>query len=475
MKQWLYFSFSILSGLLINLTIPPYGLYYLEFVALIPLMLALYYTSDRWGLILWYIFGYLAFSVVNFPLVNISYIVFLIFTFFSPLMFVVLGLIQNFLSFKINKTLGLLFIPVLWVGMELLMTETPFTIPIHFGLAQYPNLLFIQIADIFSIYGVDFFIILLNVLGSLVIILFISKAKKKAILLMALILFIIVVIYGYGWYRMNHLPQSTSKITMSTLQGNISSTEQKRIDFNQGNNIMVDQVYKDLIDAAAVSYPDYIVIPESGTIGFIFNIPVLFNYYSELAKKTKTNLILEATIKEKGKLLRNVSIFSPHGDIIGSYKKSRLAHFGEQDFTPSEHPNPISTPHGLMSIQVCFDVCFPLLSRSMSNQGANMMTILANDGFYGYSSTPALHLAEVVFRAVENKKETVFANNSGPSAFIDSTGKIMQKTDYNSVEVLTAVVKLNTIKTVFSQYGYFSLLGLLVGYCFILIIINREY
>ena len=65
--------------------------------------------------------------------------------------------------------------------------------------------------------------------------------------------------------------------------------------------------------------------------------------------------------------------------------------------------------------------------RKFVNDGAGFLINITNDGWYKYSTAPYQHLAASVFRAVENRVFLARSANTGISAFVSPTGKIISR------------------------------------------------
>src|SRR5207245_9675459 len=72
----------------------------------------------------------------------------------------------------------------------------------------------------------------------------------------------------------------------------------------------------------------------------------------------------------------------------------------------------------------CYDGVFPALTRRFVDGGADFLVNITNDAWYGRTSAPYQHLAQVTFRAIENRVPLVRSANTGISAFIDPDGRI---------------------------------------------------
>src|SRR5438445_13443182 len=77
---------------------------------------------------------------------------------------------------------------------------------------------------------------------------------------------------------------------------------------------------------------------------------------------------------------------------------------------------------------ICFESAFPSMARTFTNAGADVLINISNDGYLGPTPVMRQHLANAVFRAVENDRPLVRVTNSGISALIWPTGEIREST-----------------------------------------------
>ncbi len=142
-----------------------------------------------------------------------------------------------------------------------------------------------------------------------------------------------------------------------------------------------------------------------------------------------------------------VLLMDPAGRLRGRYDKVHLVPFGEYvplgrflpfvkklvegagDFRPGEGVRPIRAP-GLPSLGplVCFEAIFPGLATRHARQGAQILAVLTNDGWFGQTPGPAQHLAFSAWRAAENGLPLVRAANTGISAVFDRRGRLVRAT-----------------------------------------------
>ena len=83
---------------------------------------------------------------------------------------------------------------------------------------------------------------------------------------------------------------------------------------------------------------------------------------------------------------------------------------------------PAHVPTG---VAICFEVVFPDLVSAQVRGGAQLLTTLTNDGWYGFSWAPRQHFAQVRLRAAESRRWFARAALTGISGFIDPNGRVV--------------------------------------------------
>lgn len=77
------------------------------------------------------------------------------------------------------------------------------------------------------------------------------------------------------------------------------------------------------------------------------------------------------------------------------------------------------------STPICFEDVYGYLTSAFVRNGADVIVNMTNDSWSGAVSAEMQHLAMAVFRSVETRKSTVRGTNSGMTAVILPTGKIV--------------------------------------------------
>src|SRR5260370_34306077 len=77
---------------------------------------------------------------------------------------------------------------------------------------------------------------------------------------------------------------------------------------------------------------------------------------------------------------------------------------------------------------ICIEAAHPGIAREFTNEGADVLINISNDGYLGPTPVMRQHLSNAIFRAVENDRDLVRVTNNGISADIKADGRISDST-----------------------------------------------
>jgi apolipoprotein N-acyltransferase len=106
---------------------------------------------------------------------------------------------------------------------------------------------------------------------------------------------------------------------------------------------------------------------------------------------------------------------------------------------------------------ICYESVYGDFMRSYIVKGANFITIITNDGWWGETPGYKQHLAYARLRAIENRRSIVRAANTGVSCIINQRGDIVKSLPYWQKGAFAETIALNNNLTIFSITG--DLLG----------------
>ena len=102
---------------------------------------------------------------------------------------------------------------------------------------------------------------------------------------------------------------------------------------------------------------------------------------------------------------------------------------------------------------ICYESSMPQLLRGFVRNGAQFLTIEANDGWLGKSSGPYQHFELAKLRAIENRVPITRCANTGISGVINSLGKVEDKVQLGEKKILIAEIIPSQKLTFYTKFG----------------------
>ena len=132
--------------------------------------------------------------------------------------------------------------------------------------------------------------------------------------------------------------------------------------------------------------------------------------------------------------------------------KKILGHQKNQEYQPIAIVDTDSV-NVRLSTTICYESVFPHIVRRFVANGANLLSIITNDGWFGITSGPHQHSQYAVYRAIENRVSIIRCANTGISGFIDPAGRFLKQTRLNSHASGTAFLPLGEEITFYTRHG----------------------
>jgi len=165
-------------------------------------------------------------------------------------------------------------------------------------------------------------------------------------------------------------------------------------------------------------------------------------------------------------------LVNEEGRLISQYDKIRLMPFGEYvplpqwlpgaslisgivgEFTPGSKYTLMPFGDRKAGVFICIESAYPWIARRLTHDGASVLINISNDGYLGPTAVMRQHLANAIFRAVENGRPLLRVTNTGLSASIRPDGYVEDITTGYVPAVRTwNVGQLRTSNTFYTQYG----------------------
>jgi len=162
----------------------------------------------------------------------------------------------------------------------------------------------------------------------------------------------------------------------------------------------------------------------------------------------------------------------PLSDYFPYLKKLNL---GQANFTQGEEYKIFNVKNTSFAAMVCFESTIPSLSREFVRRGAGILIFVVNDGWYEHPPEPQQHAKQAVFRAIENRRPVVRSTNTGISTIIEPSGNITKSLPLNEAGVIKSQIQPVNGLTFYTKYGdIFAQLNIVISIIFILGIFIRK-
>ena len=455
---------SALSGVMLLLAFPPYGIWWLAWIAFVPAVFAQYRLLPA---------KYSSLAPAMYLLVWLGpYLARLFGTEFGPF-FTYLGVLIAVIAFFtyrertfIERTKYRWLVAqgvVSWVGFEMVRaTFIPVIATSAFiGYSQAAQAWLIQPVSVLSVYGLNLVMMLVNYALAQGAIAGYDRLKaalpegkldgKLARNWLAAAGIIAAVWIGASLVMLDGAPKDAPTVRVAVLRPNFPlpahrdavNTSQARVD-----------AFTRLAKSAAAQGARVLVTPE-----LMFNFDPQMEFTEELravAKETGAYIYIGYSVLTEGEPRRNQAVWlSPDGTFSAVYNKTHIPPGERYDAVGAPFPV-FDTPIGVLASMICHDGNYTDVARGLARGGAQLIAI----GYFEFPGFGEQLWQNATFRAAENHTALVVAGATSVSAVIDPYGRVISlNVDKNGSEtVLIGDVSLGSVKgTPYSFLG--DLLG----------------
>lgn len=476
------FCAAAAAGSLLGLSAPGFNLWYLAWVGIVPLLLLIAASKNPWqaflrGLVFGFCYNliYLNWYLCLYPLdwlgfnqwqgMLLSCAAWLVVSFHQALIIGIFASVCRLLptrgAFLPHLTEGRLFLPSLitiplaWVLLENKIGNAPDALGVPWSMIEYSQwqqLPIIQIASWIGGIGLAFLMVAVNVSVAGVLATISRRHEWQSLafananhavrqsLIMALSL---ALVYAGGMSALAQW-QSSPTTNVAIIQGNVNIDMQKT---EQGLTLAeLLSKYATFLNQCS---PGLAVLAENALPTYLRENQAAGAALAKLAAGKQVNLIVGAMDRDSDQRPFNSAYgVRASGRLAeGVYHKRWLVPFGEYaprmveympewlkrltntpsggGFAAGKEPTVIAFAEGTVAPLICFEALSPELVASSVRNGGRLLVNISDLAWFHDSMVGKQMIAFSVFRAVECRRYFVFAANSGPSAVIAPSGKIL--------------------------------------------------
>jgi len=519
MKNFRYLFFSIFSGVLLSLAWYEINLEIAIFIGFVPLLfleddiffskkvknIQLFIYSNlaflTWNIIdTWWIsrvslIGAIAVIVTNTLLMSFTFQLF------------------HITKVRLGKTIGYVSLILYWIAFEYLFLRGElYWSWLNLGVGLANKIQIIQWYEYTGTLGGTLWILVINILFFNTIKNYISGYLGTSTKFITFCLAILLVPIFISQLIFNRTLNKSKECKIALIQPNVNPYTEKFNGLSQQEQL--DRILR-LANSVADSSIDYFIAPETAINDSIWEDSISKNKYiiqfqAYIKKYPHSAFIFGATTykhyneTEKSSTARKFSGSRFYFDVfntaiqidtsqkISLYHKSRLV-IGVEKIPYSKYLGfldnsllKIGGSFGSMGVQanrdvfekgkefriapvICYESAYGEYFTDFVKRGANIITILTNDGWWINSPGYKQHLMFARIRAIETRRDIARSANTGISAFISSKGEILKSTRWWESSAIKSAIFTSNCQTFYVRNGdYIGLAALIFSIILIL-------
>ena len=333
-----------------------------------------------------------------------------------------------------------------------------------FGYALSEPLALAQTASLIGLWGMTFLSV--AIFASPAVLIDGSSRGRKPWIAPVAALALLAIMAMFGTVRLSMQPTLLTKVKLRIMQPNL----QQDVKFNYAAKQEVMQKYLGLSDRASgpqstgVRDANILIWPESAFPFFLTREADAMAQIAELLPRGTvliTGSVRAPDLPPGARITRaynSIYVIDHDGSVLSVYDKLHLVPFGEylpfQDameklgfvqltrvqggFIPGTRRRAMEIPDAPRALPlICYEMIFPGDIASRDERPGWIINV-TNDGWFGYSTGPYQHLQQARMRAIEEGLPVVRGANTGISAVIDPSGRIVARLGLGIEGVLDA-------------------------------------
>lgn len=425
------------SALLLLAGIHPLDLYWLSWLAFLPLFLILFDPACRTrSLALQSLFvGVIYFGVGLYWVWFFDLKAYFLAVFVTAPIFAVYFSILRLIQSRVrNSTVLIVLAPLFWVLIHTAYAMSPVG-AIAIEAPFYAPLPFLQIAKVPGFAALPFLIIGCNICIALLI----QQRSKAAVL--GLIIFVFGLLGVFAWGKAGLAKTYPAPLNLAVIQHNLPVSGKWRLE----HPLYVRAKYRELALQAAKEKPSMIIFPLYSFPDDVLRSP---EFFSGLAKETKAWILVATYIpQQEGESITSgffdaALLYSPEGGLVDHYRAVKAPPFRNISEQNESQYKVLEAPLGKLGILLCYEDSLPRVAREAVKNGAEILIALSNPGFFSNTWMPYYHFMQDRLRAIETQRFVVRASSNGYSGAIDPKGRVLSQSQLDTEQIMRVQVGL---------------------------------
>ncbi len=500
-------AFSLSTALLLGLSFPPIPLGILACIGFVPFLI-LVDNIDSYGRFFRYsYFTFFLFCVITlywvggFTHLKDPYLMLAggALLLWQPLFFTIPASIYFFVKKNIISKYAIIAFPFIWITFEWLYALGEFAFPwLTIGNTQTYFLEKIQFIEITGVYGISFWVLMINILVYLLVKFVVkgySVAKRWILVILIVFVYVSPNFYNLSVDKDHFYNQTEKSFTVGIVQPNVDPWDKWEGASTFDGRWKQVQSFLELIKKNINQKTDIVVLPESA---ILLNLPAFHEQFVEyksivdslnialISGYAKVKYYDSGNAPVSSSIIKGTNIhYDSYNSIflteremteVQSYSKMRLVPFAERIPYADDVPfliEPLRWGVGISNwglgrdstvfvskkfgakflAMVCYESIFPEFVSKFVDNGAEFLVFTTNDSWWGNTSGARQHQQYAVLRAIENRRWVVRCANGGISSFIDPLGNAYDKTEMYTQTYIQRTITPFQEKTFYSKHG----------------------
>jgi len=336
---------------------------------------------------------------------------------------------------------------------------------------HYSSLGFLPFAQSASLLG-PYFISFLIVAFNYSLYAFLKSRSRRNLVGIWIYASIIVLLSIFGYSYMKREDSSEKHIRVAIVQPNVLP----RFEYDPREWRETEVSFQELADTLSKLQYDLAIFSESAIIGML-NYDQNREMLAEFMRRTGKPIILGSTRMEivnmgEKRFYNTAFLIDTSLEVLDFYDKVRIVPFGENlpfyEFLPPFIRNlqlgqgnysrgkflkPLNWNGIKIGVLICYESIFPSLARHLVLNGAQLLAVITNDGWFGKSLGPLEHFHFSRMRAIETGRYLVRSAKTGISAVIDDNGRVIRMLPQFTRGVIVEDVPLINRMTLYDLVG----------------------